>query len=366
MLNKIFLTSIALGSILLSTACDTLASVRPTPVVYQPVPENISNFMIAEGEVVPDNDLQIFSPTTGKIIEIVMEEGQTIKENQVLLRFEVPEKLLAELKAAELDLLKAELALDDLHLYGDLQKQNAYQRVLDARTARRAAQAAWDAFDEQEYEDDLETIKEDVIDARQELKDAEEDLKDFLDLDKDNPQRKNRQADVDEAQIKLNELERKQAELAQSFEQLKLKLDLTFAKVETAEAEYRKYRANNIPEDQFTLADEQKAVAQARIAALQASMDELEITTPINGTIVNINVQVGEWISIGQPIAVIADFSTWYVESTDTNELEIVDIQVGDTVTLEFDAFPGKAVRGRVIEIKDFPVMKYNDVIYTH
>jgi hypothetical protein len=84
----------------------------------------------------------------------------------------------------------------------------------------------------------------------------------------------------------------------------------------------------------------------------------------MDGFLVLLNVQEGEWIYTGQMIAVIADFSTWYVESTDTNELEIVDIQVDDTVTLEFDAFPDKVVRGRVIEIKDFPVMKYNDVIY--
>jgi hypothetical protein len=31
---------------------------------------------------------------------------------------------------------------------------------------------------------------------------------------------------------------------------------------------------------------------------------------------------------------------------------------------LEFDAFPGESVPGKVIEIKDLPIIKYSDVIY--
>ena len=322
------------------------------------------SLIIADGEVVPNNDIQIFSTTNGQVEEILIEEGQPVRAGDIILRLETPEQLMAELKSAQLDQLKAQQSWDDLQLYGNLQKQKAYQRVLDAQTARRAALAAWDAFDEDQYDDDLETIKEEVIDARTELEDAKEDLKDFLDLEKDNPQRVNRQEDVDEAQIALNELEREQAALEQTFEQLQLNLALSEAEEETAWNEYRKFKQENVPDDQLALAEEQLATANARIDAVEASIADLEITTPIEGTLVLLNVQEGDWLSTGQMLAVVVDFSTWYVESTDTNELEIVDIQVGDTVTLEFDAFPGETVRGRVIEIKDFPMMKYNDVIY--
>ncbi len=364
MYKKFLFIITILGSSILLVACDTFNVSQATPVVYDSVKEDSSGLIIADGEVVPNHDIQIVSTTNGKVEEILIEEGQPVRAGDIILRLETPEQLMAELKSAQLDQLKAQQSWDDLQLYGNLQKQKTYQRVLDAQTARRAALAALDAFDEDQYDDDLETIKEEVIDARTELEDAKEDLKDFLDLEKDNPQRVNRQEDVDEAQIALNELEREQAALEQTFEQLQLNLALSEAEEETAWNEYRKFKQENVPDDQLALAEEQLATAKARIDAIEASIADLEITTPIEGTLVLLNVQEGDWLSIGQMLAVVVDFSTWYVESTDTNELEIVDIQVGDTVTLEFDAFPGKTVRGRVIEIKDFPVMKYNDVIY--
>ncbi|GEM_PF-1468297 len=367
MYKKIILTITILGLSILLGACDTFTAIttrQATPVVYDSVKEDTSGLIIAEGEVVPKNDIQIISTSNGQVLEVLVEEGQTVEPGQVILRLETPVQLLAEMKSSQLDQLKAQQAMDDLLLYGNLQKQKAYQRVLDAQTARRAALAAWDAFDEDQYDEDLEAVKEDVIDARKELEDAIEDLKDFLVLEEDNPQRMNRQEDVDEAQLDLNELEREQAALEQTHEQLQLSLALTKAQEETAWHEYRKFKQQDVPDDQFKLAEEQLATANARMDAIEGSIADFEITTPIEGILVKLDVQEGEWIYAGQMLAVIADFSTWYVESTDTNELEIVDVQLGDTVTLEFDAFPDETVRGRVIEIKDFPVMKYNDVIY--
>jgi len=365
--KKFLLIITILGLTILLGACDTFTAItasQATPVVYDSVVEDSTGLIIADGEVVPSNDIQIISMTNGRVEEILVQEGQTVEAGQVILSLETPEQLLAEMKSARLDQLKAQQAKDDLLLYGNLQKQKAYQRVLDAQSARRSALAAWDAFDEDQYEEDLEAVKEDVIDARTELEDAKEDLKDYLDLEEDNPQRMNRQEDVDDAQISLNDLEREQAALEQTYEQLQLNLAFTEAEEETAWNEYRKFKQEDVPEDQLTRAEEQLATSNARINALESSIADLEITTPIEGTLVKLNVQQGEWIYTGQMIAIVADFSAWYVESTDTNELEIVDVQIGDTVTLEFDAFPDETVRGRVIEIQDFPVMKYNDVIY--
>lgn len=364
MRKSFFLILTMLGFTCLLAACDRFTVTQPTPVVYESVEEDLSGWIISDGEVVPNNDLQIFSIANGRVADVFVEEGQIVQAGQVLLRLETPDQLVAELKSAQLDQLKAQQALDDLHLSGNLYKQKAYQRVLDAQSARRAALAAWDEFDKDQYDEDLETMKEDVIDARQDLDDAKEDLKDFLDLEEDNPQRKNRQKDVDAAQLALNELEREQAALEQTYEQLQLNLDHTKAEEDTAWDEYRKFKQDNVPADKLTLLEDQLIAANTRMAALEASIADLEITTPVDGTVVRMGLQSGEWVTAGQLMTMIADFSTWFVESTDTNENKIVDIQVGDLVTLEFDAFPGESVRGKVIEIKDLPIIKYSDVIY--
>ncbi len=364
MMKKIFTISILLGVSIILCACNMITPPQPTPVVYESSSDNSLGLIIAEGEVMPAKDMQILSVSNATVAEILVEEGELVEADQVILRFEIPEQLSAELKAAELEQLKASQTLDDLNRNGQLQKQKAYQRVLDAQTAHRAALAAWDEFDQDQYDEDLEAIKEDVIDAKSELDDAKEELKEYLDLEEENTLRKNRQDDVDEAQLSLNELEREQEQLEQDYDQLQLNLDLSKAELDTAWQEYRNFQQFDVPEDQLELAEKHVTTANARVAAIQASMEDLSITAPFDGTLVKIDVEEEQSVHAGQLLAVIADFSTWYVESTDITELEIVDFAVEDMVTLEFDALPGESIRGKVIGINDYPELRFNDVIY--
>jgi multidrug efflux pump subunit AcrA (membrane-fusion protein) len=364
-MKKLFTYSIFLVISILLGACDLIESQpQPTPVVYESSGENSLNMVIAEGEVVPAKELQIFASTNAKVEEILVEEGQLVEAGEVILRFEMTEQLTAELEVAKLENLQASQALDDLTLYGNLQKQTAFQRVLDAQSGRRVAQIAWDKFDEDQYNDDLEIIKEDVINARQELDDAKEELKEYLNLEEDNSQRKNRQDDVDEAQLALNESERELEQKEQEYDQLQLNLELTEAELDTAWEEYRKFDQNKLNKDQLSLAEQRLVATQARVTALQSAIEDLQVTAPFAGTIVKIDVEEGESVFIGQPISTVADFSTWYVESIDISELDITDFEIGDSVTLEFDAFDGESIKGEVVMINEFPELKFNDVLY--
>ncbi|MDO9086321.1 MAG: HlyD family efflux transporter periplasmic adaptor subunit [Anaerolineaceae bacterium] len=346
------------------SACNTNNTPNETPVVYDSVQENSSGIVIADGEIVPAKDMQIISQSNGKVTELLIEEGQQVQAGQVIIRLEIPQQLIAELKSAELEQLQAQQSLDELVLYGYLQKQLAYQRVLDAQVGRNVALAVWDDFDEDKYEQDLEKLNEDMIDAKQELKDAKNDLEDFLDLEEDNALRKRRQDTLDKAQISLNQAERAYDNLEINYEQLQLNLELTKAVLDTAIAEYQKFGQSDIQREQKELAEELLSTANTQVEALQSAMNDLEITAPFNGKMVSLKIQHGEWIRVGQVVAVIVDDSSWLVESTDINEMDIVQIKIGDEVTIELDAFPGEMIRGKIIEIDEYPQSKYNDVIY--
>ena len=361
---KLFILMMGFAILVLLSGCDSLSPIEATPVIYESSIEQNSGIIIADGEVVPFNDMQIIAHTNGKIEEILIKEGQSVEEGEIILRMETPQTLLAELQAAKLDLLVAQQSIDDLNLYGPIQKNNAYQRVLNAKTALRAAQAVWDDFDKEQYDDDLEAIKEEVIDAKKKLDDAKEELKKYLDLDKDNPQRKNRQDKVDDAQLELNELEREQDALEQSYEQIQLSLEIAETEEGNALSEYQKFGLNVVPEDKVKLVEEQMATAKAKIEAIEKTIAEMDISAPFDGKLISLNVQQSERIYAGQVIAVVADISSWYVESTDITELEVVDISIGDSATLEFDSFPDKDLKGKVVEISDQPEMRYNDVLY--
>ena len=362
--KKFFVQFILIAGMVLLSACEPFNINQATPVVYEAVADSSSNSVIANGEIIPANDILILAQVSGEVEEVFLTEGKSLQAGQAIFRLKTPQQLIAELEAAQLSKLTAQQSIDNLNLYGPLQKKEAYQKVLDASSAYDAVQAAWDDFDKDQYDDDLEELKEDVIDARQDLEDAKDDLKEYLDLDEDNPQRKKRQDDVDDAQLTLNELEREQAALEQSYEQLQLNIEIAEVQKETARQEYAKFSQDNIQKDKLALAEEQLAAANEKIDSIQASIDDLTIKAPFSGNLVKLDIQVGDSVFAGQQVAVVADFSTWYVQTTDLNELEIVGIRVDDPVTLELDAFPDQVLRGNVIEINDYPSLKYNDVIY--
>ena len=61
----------------------------------------------------------------------------------------------------------------------------------------------------------------------------------------------------------------------------------------------------------------------------------------------------------------IADFSSWYVDSSDLSELDVVNVKVGQEVTLKADALPDVTMKGIVESISDDPKSQLNDVLYT-
>jgi HlyD family secretion protein len=75
--------------------------------------------------------------------------------------------------------------------------------------------------------------------------------------------------------------------------------------------------------------------------------------------------EVGEIGSPGVPVAIVADFSAWQVETDDLSELDVVQIQVGQEVEVRVDALSEQTFRGRVTEVPLTSELKRGDVTYT-
>jgi multidrug resistance efflux pump len=65
------------------------------------------------------------------------------------------------------------------------------------------------------------------------------------------------------------------------------------------------------------------------------------------------------------PVAVLADFSQWQVETDDLTEIEVPDIYLGQKVTVTPDALPDLELSGTVEYISDLFEEKRGDVTYT-
>jgi HlyD family secretion protein len=105
---------------------------------------------------------------------------------------------------------------------------------------------------------------------------------------------------------------------------------------------------------EIDLASAAAQVQQAEVALKrsQLALDLAVLRAPISGTIVEINIKVGEVPSINGPALVLADLSNWRIEVDELNEQSIVTIREGDPAMIRFDALPNLELPGRVSYVK--------------
>jgi HlyD family secretion protein len=110
----------------------------------------------------------------------------------------------------------------------------------------------------------------------------------------------------------------------------------------------------------------QAGVAQARaaVAAAEDALARMTLTAPFAGTVADLSVEVGEAVTAGLPVATLADFGGWMVETSDLTELDVVAIAVGHPVTVQVDAFPGEQLTGTVVDIAPSAQEVRGDVTY--
>jgi HlyD family secretion protein len=85
--------------------------------------------------------------------------------------------------------------------------------------------------------------------------------------------------------------------------------------------------------------------------AAQATLEDLFIIAPFDGTVSELNVHRSEWLIPGQPVLTIADLNHLQVETTDLNEIDVARIRIGDPVLVTFDALPGEEIPGEIVRI---------------
>jgi HlyD family secretion protein len=100
------------------------------------------------------------------------------------------------------------------------------------------------------------------------------------------------------------------------------------------------------------------AVAAARIqqaeAALKRSrlaLDMAALHAPFAGTVVQLNLKVGEIPNASAPAVILADLSGWQLVADNLAEIDVVRVDEGDPVAIVFDALPGIEMPGRLVRV---------------
>ncbi len=148
------------------------------------------------------------------------------------------------------------------------------------------------------------------------------------------------------------DLDDAQADYNSAVKRLQYETDLETAKAKLDKAleDFEIWDEGPDPAD-VAVAEARLVNAQAALAAAQAQLDDLELKAPFAGTVSDVDVRVGEWVTAGQPILLLADLDHLQVETTDLNEIDAARVNVNDLVDLTFDALPGTEVKGTVKSI---------------
>lgn len=337
------------------------------PVISSEAPLNapvITSPVIAEGTVVPSQDAVLAFESGGSVASILVEQGEWVEKGETLVRLDNQAQVEAELKTVELELLTVNQALADLQQNESLEREQSWQELLNAQLLFNAAQEAYDALDEDAFQDDLENAEEDVIDAQQDVEDAAADLEEYHDLDEENATRIRYEDALKDAQDDLNAAVRRKSEIQVDHDEVVNTYQKALAVLTVAQSEYDK-RSEGPDVDALAQLEARVDSLETRKVALQEQLAKMTLKAPFSGQVVKIYPQESEFTSPGQPVVVLADTRQWFVETNDVTELEIVRIGEDQTVTIEVESFAGEIFSGTVESVGDFPNKDQGDVLYT-
>ncbi len=343
------------------SACRAQKTVTPTPEAAPASP----NEVIAEGRVVPLRYAMLAPQVRGVVESIPVSEGQRVQAGDVLLQLSDSEQAQAALTSAQAELVAAQQAYDEFKRTADLAKAQAWQDYIQAQAARAEAQRAWDALDIDALEDDVSSALATVRDKEDDLKDAQDTFDKYKDLSEDNAPRKQAKEDLDAAQEAYDAAVADWEAAQHAIDQPRAELDAALAAEAEAKRTYENIVQNGYDPDQEALLKARLDAAQAQVEAAEQTLAHYQLTAPFDGVVTTINVREGELAGPEMWVIQMADFSTWYVETTDLTELDVVEVGEGQQVTLVPDALPDTTLKGTVESIAESYTLKGGDVLYT-
>jgi HlyD family secretion protein len=294
----------------------------------------------ATGSVRPDQSALIPWQTTGNVDQVFVQVGEVVTSGQVLASL-VTTSLPQNVILAQSDLIAAQNQLDELQNNQSASKE-AMQTVNISQQAVYDAERAMVRFDQKAYKDELEKAQNAVVDKKDALDQAQSDFDPYKDWDPNNSTYQKYEQSLTDAQIAYDEAVRKVDELELQKQSAQANLDSANAALADAQRAYDQVKDGPNPDD--------ITVLQTRIAAAQATVNNAKLTAPIDGTITEIDMKSGDQVAPGAALIRLDDLGRLLVD-VQVSEVDINSINVGQAVTLSFDAIQEKQYAGVVSQV---------------
>jgi multidrug resistance efflux pump len=235
---------------------------------------------------------------------------------------------------------------------------------MDAQVERGKAEKKWEDLNVDNIDDDIEDAKADVEDRKEDLDDAQEEFDKYKDLDEDNTKRKNAKDDLEDAQDDYNQAVRDLEKEIRRRDTVRATLDQALAAEAEAKHQYE-ISLDGPNAEQLALLEARLNNAKAQVASAENNLANYELKAPFDGEVMDLNVSVNEMVGPESWAVIVADTSQWYIDTSDLTELEVVDVAIGQRVSITADALPGVEMSGVVQEISQTYKSQGGDILYT-
>lgn len=272
----------------------------------------------AEGEIVPLRSAELSFTVSGLIANLLVSEGDSVEAGQPLVQL-AAEDLGSSLTQAEAGVTQAQAGL---------QAAESQLTIAQTHTAVTAAQ--------------IKSAQAGVAVAEAQRSSAEANVS----------------AVATEAQVVILQAEATLAEAQARVLQAQANLE----QAQAADAEAKA----TISQAEAAMEEARASVAQAEAAyqAAKATLDKTLLHAPFAGKVASLDAEVGEAISPGVPVVKLTNAETWLVKTTDLTELDVVNLDVGQNVTITVDALPSQTFEGTITHIAEVSELKRGDVTY--
>jgi multidrug resistance efflux pump len=311
--NKLIGWILGIAGALALTACGssmTQATLKPESTASPTMPDRV----VAEGRLVPYQWVDLSFTVPGKVKQVNVAEGDSVRQGDPLVQLDDEEALQA-IERAQLDIQQAQINVDSAQ--HTLNKQvdwspNSDQLVTaqaNLANAEAAVKAAQSNYDKVAYLPWVSSTQQSMA-LEQATNNFEKAKGDFDYLITNRP-------------------------------------DATLA-------------ANSLQAARVALSG-----AQLSLAAARTALEKLSLLAPFSGTITDVTAKPGQVVAPGEQMVTLASIKDWIVETDNLTELEVTSIKVGQKTTITFDAVSGKTFHGDVKEIAQHYIEKNGDINYT-
>jgi acetyl/propionyl-CoA carboxylase alpha subunit len=190
-------------------------------------------------------------------------------------------------------------------------------------------------------------------------------LEERLDWEMRNDKPGNPKVYRDTAKIYKKQLDDAWADYRKAIQWTELEANVESAKgnVENTQAEFDNLSAGENAE-QRAVAHAQLESARANLDAARATLANSQLRAPFEATVISLDMSVGETVNAGIHVAYLGNTNRWKVETKDLAEIDVADVDLGDTVVVKLDAFPDEEFSGTVTKIDPVGKLYLGDMTY--